>query len=325
MGKDKTQNYLHLRQRLDRADDDLTEYEAILGKESPESLDEAIEVAWNMGDAVNYAMISYVAHGFEAFLGAFHQVEDEDALDVFLASLAKLEQEENFQILLSDYLTCFFDHVMNLFNKAKSTKDYQRLVEDFEIVQEYHTIGLFIYRSILENALINFPNRPALQRVINQALDQVKKDQEPLQELLESAQGGNKDHFYNSISDWLLKGPLYITKQLPKIKGRKNSPLSQVGLLYTKDNEIFIPIFTKKENVLDSFSEEMGYYIEEIDPREFILEYKQKAFIDHPIIINPFTQAILLNDEMYEALLNRLDQGKGKASNIIDIRPYIRK
>ena len=200
------------------------------------------------------------------------------------------------------------------------------IIEELKMIDQFHAMGRFVLKSVLENALSNFPNRPALQKIVAQALKEVVEESSPMEELMEEASKGDKKHFFNTIANWILKGPLFITKQLPKIKGRKFSPLSQVGLLYTKDDETFIPVFTKEENVLTTFSDEMGYYVEEVDPKELILEYEQKDFLDHPIVINPFNQAILLNDELYSYLLDKVHmEKKEKGENIIDIRPYIHK
>ena len=327
MQVEKMDAYLKLKPVLDRSFDHIEDYEELVLKEiDPQDLDLYLNCAKILGDWVNYTMISYVFRGFEGFLLAYGEIDPRDAVDVFLVSVRKVEGEPDFKDILPLYLTSFFNQMMERFEEAKSSKEYRSIIDELKMIDQFHSMGRFVLKTVLENAMTNFPNRPALQKAVAQALEEVEEESSPMEELMEEASKGDKKHFFNTIANWILQGPLFITKQLPKIKGRKFSPLSQVGLLYTKDDETFIPVFTKEENVLTTFSDEMGYYVEEVDPKELILEYEQKDFLDHPIVINPFNQAILLNDELYSYLLDKVHmEKKEKGENIIDIRPYIHK
>ena len=324
---EKMDDYLKLKPVLDRSFDDIDQYEEVVKKNiSRESLDQYLACAKALRDWVNYTMLTYEIRGFDDFLLAYSQIDPQDAVDVFLLSIQKVEEEEDFKDLLPIYLTTFFNLMLERFEDAKGTKDYKDILNDLNVIEEFHAMGHFVVKSVLENALANFPNRPALQKIVSEALGQIKEEGGPLEELMEEASRGDKKHFFNTIADWILKGPLFITKQLPKLKGTKTTPLSQVGLLYTKDNETFIPVFTKKENVLETFTREMGYYVEEIDPKDFILEYEQKSYMENPIVVNPFNQAILLNDELYHYILDQVQKkSRENGGNIIDIRPYLNK
>ncbi|MDO5714387.1 MAG: hypothetical protein Q4Q07_08140 [Tissierellia bacterium] len=184
---------------------------------------------------------------------------------------------------------------------------YQELMEELEEISHLGQLGVDIARGACHLIKENYSSRPALMEEVQELLDFLEGESEldlTLNDAVEGFFQQPSQRYFLKILELIVEENIFVPVSSPIIQPRKAEiwKYPKPGLLYTVEDEIYIPVFTEEDKAASNFLNDMGYELLRIPFSEVVRRTQKDPSCKYDIVINPFSEPIQIQDHVLEEL-----------------------